>query len=240
MQVLVQKRHAHAHVHGERACIHKCECNCGRELGRECMLLAKISRSHDVDTKHVEERLESIKPIQLGNATSCKMRCYPKGCAAPSDVQGWGNKCWLLSMVKTAQPLSKTRVTCKSLVGDISDVTLIRTDATRDHSQKAEKVWRARRHANQTRARSARSRAGERARAQRARAGAPAQTRAFARANARANARARKRAQTCARKRAHANENERNTRAQTRALTNARICARRRARAGAETDGVRQ
>jgi hypothetical protein len=32
-------------------------------------------------------------------------------------------------------------VTSKSPVGDISVVTLIRTDTTLDHSQKAEKVW---------------------------------------------------------------------------------------------------
>ena len=38
------------------------------------------------------------------------------------------------------QPHSKIRVTSKSPVGDISVVTLIRTDTTLDHSQKAEKV----------------------------------------------------------------------------------------------------
>ena len=39
------------------------------------------------------------------------------------------------------QPLSAaTHVTSKSPVGDISVVTLIRTDTTLDHSQKAEKV----------------------------------------------------------------------------------------------------
>ena len=35
----------------------------------------------------------------------------------------------------------KNLVTSKSPVGDISVVTLIRTDTTLDHSQKAEKVW---------------------------------------------------------------------------------------------------
>ena len=35
----------------------------------------------------------------------------------------------------------KIHVTSKSPVGDISVVTLIRTDTTLDHSQKAEKVW---------------------------------------------------------------------------------------------------
>ena len=38
-------------------------------------------------------------------------------------------------------PRSKIHVTSKSPVGDISVVTLIRTDTTLDHSQKAEKVW---------------------------------------------------------------------------------------------------
>ena len=37
---------------------------------------------------------------------------------------------------------AKIDVTSKSPVGDISVVTLIRTDATLDHSQKAEKVWK--------------------------------------------------------------------------------------------------
>ncbi len=36
---------------------------------------------------------------------------------------------------------TKINVTIKSPVGDISVVTLIRTDTTLDHSQKAEKVW---------------------------------------------------------------------------------------------------
>lgn len=38
-------------------------------------------------------------------------------------------------------PQTKINVTSKSPVGDISVVTLIRTDTTLDHSQKAEKVW---------------------------------------------------------------------------------------------------
>ena len=39
-----------------------------------------------------------------------------------------------------APPQTKINVTSKSPVGDISVVTLIRTDTTLDHSQKAEKV----------------------------------------------------------------------------------------------------
>jgi hypothetical protein len=38
-------------------------------------------------------------------------------------------------------PQRKINVTSKSPVGDIPVVTLIRTDTTLDHSQKAEKVW---------------------------------------------------------------------------------------------------
>ena len=46
-----------------------------------------------------------------------------------------------LSKLKRTFPPRKINVTSKSPVGDISVVTLIRTDTTLDHSQKAEKVW---------------------------------------------------------------------------------------------------
>ena len=45
-----------------------------------------------------------------------------------------------LSKLKGTPPQRKIDVTSKSPVGDISVVTLIRTDTTLDHSQKAEKV----------------------------------------------------------------------------------------------------
>ena len=45
------------------------------------------------------------------------------------------------SKLKRTSPQAKINVTSKSPVGDISVVTLIRTDTTLDHSQKAEKVW---------------------------------------------------------------------------------------------------
>ena len=45
-----------------------------------------------------------------------------------------------MSKLKVALPQRKINVTSKSPVGDISVVTLIRTDTTLDHSQKAEKV----------------------------------------------------------------------------------------------------
>ena len=45
-----------------------------------------------------------------------------------------------MSKLKAAPTQRKIDVTSKSPVGDISVVTLIRTDTTLDHSQKAEKV----------------------------------------------------------------------------------------------------
>ena len=67
--------------------------------------------------------------------------CYPEGCAAPGFVPCQCNTWGSLSKLKRAPPQRKINVTCKSPVGDISVVTLIRTDTTLDHSQKAEKVW---------------------------------------------------------------------------------------------------
>ena len=65
---------------------------------------------------------------------------YPEGCAAPGDVRCQCNTRGLLSKLEKIPPQRKIHVTSKSPVGDISDVTLIRTDTTLDHSQKAEKV----------------------------------------------------------------------------------------------------
>ena len=69
---------------------------------------------------------------------------YPKGCAAPGEVPCQCNTWELLSKLKETSPQRKIDVTSKSPVGDISVVTLIRTDTALDHSQKAEKVclWR--------------------------------------------------------------------------------------------------
>ena len=64
----------------------------------------------------------------------------PRGCAAPGRVPGQGNTPEHLSKLKVTSARRKIIVTCKSPVGDISAVTLIRTDTTLDHSQKAEKV----------------------------------------------------------------------------------------------------
>ena len=66
--------------------------------------------------------------------------CYPKGCAAPGFVPCRCNTRGPLSKLERTPPQRKINVTSKSPVGDISVVTLIRTDTTLDHSQKAEKV----------------------------------------------------------------------------------------------------
>ena len=66
--------------------------------------------------------------------------CYPKGYAAPGLVRCQCNMREPLSKLKRVSPRRKIIVTSKSPVGDISVVTLIRTDTTLDHSQKAEKV----------------------------------------------------------------------------------------------------
>ena len=63
-----------------------------------------------------------------------------QGYAAPGFVQCQCNMRGPLSKLKRMSPLRKIIVTSKSPVGDISVVTLIRTDTTLDHSQKAEKV----------------------------------------------------------------------------------------------------
>ena len=67
--------------------------------------------------------------------------CYPEGYAAPGNVQCQCNMWRSPSKLKSALPQQKIYVTSKSPVGDISVVTLIRTDTTLDHSQEAERVW---------------------------------------------------------------------------------------------------
>ena len=59
-------------------------------------------------------------------------------------MQCWRNARGSLSKLAGVPPRRKINVTSKSPVGDISVVTLIRTDTTLDHSQKAEKVWASR------------------------------------------------------------------------------------------------
>ena len=61
-------------------------------------------------------------------------------CAAPGKSPGQSNTYERLSKIKATSPQRKTALACKSPVGNISAVTLIRTATTLDHSQKAEKL----------------------------------------------------------------------------------------------------
>ena len=63
------------------------------------------------------------------------------GCAAANDVPCQRNTQSGLGKPRDHNPTQNIVVTSKSPVGDVSVVTLIRTDTTLDHSQKAEKVW---------------------------------------------------------------------------------------------------
>jgi len=67
---------------------------------------------------------------------------YAKGCAVPGVVQCQCNTRGLRSKLKTTAPSKKINVTSKSPVGDIEDVTLMRTRITFDRGQQAAKVWR--------------------------------------------------------------------------------------------------
>ena len=94
-------------------------------------------------TSSVPAERQCVATRFLAN-TSCKGAlptcCYPRGCAAPGQVPCQCNTRGSLSKLKRTPPQTKINVTSKSPVGDISVVTLIRTDTTLDHSQKAEKV----------------------------------------------------------------------------------------------------
>jgi hypothetical protein len=63
-----------------------------------------------------------------------------EGCATPGHVQCRGDPRRALEQARGTLPQRKIGVTSKTPVGVISVVTLIRTDTTLDHSQKAEKV----------------------------------------------------------------------------------------------------
>ena len=98
-----------------------------------CRLQANNPSNSSIHQKCQEGRLHLLLAYESN--------CYPKGCAAPGQVQCQCNTRGSLSKLKRAPPQAKINVTSKSPVGDISVVTLIRTDTTLDHSQKAEKVW---------------------------------------------------------------------------------------------------
>ena len=94
-------------------------------------LLSSAARlSQDAATRKLSSsRVEGVRrPVTL------------KGCAAPSFVPCQCNTGECLSKLETTSSRRKIYVTSRSPVGDISVVTLIRTDTTLDHSQKAEKV----------------------------------------------------------------------------------------------------
>ena len=97
-----------------------------------CRLQANNPSNSSIHQKCQEGRLHLLLAYESN--------CYPKGCAAPGQVQCQCNTRGSLSKLKRAPPQAKINVTSKSPVGDISVVTLIRTDTTLDHSQKAEKV----------------------------------------------------------------------------------------------------
>ena len=79
---------------------------------------------------------------QLDRGECREACCYPEGCAAPCSVRCQCDTRESLSKLERTSPQRKIHVTSKPPVGGISVVTLIRTDTTLDHSQKAEKVCR--------------------------------------------------------------------------------------------------
>ena len=97
-----------------------------------------IRESHKFQSRF--EHVAALTWKLLSFITIVRM-CYPEGCAAPGSVPCKCNTRGLLSKLEETPPQTKINVTSKSPVGDISVVTLIRTDTTLDHSQKAEKVW---------------------------------------------------------------------------------------------------
>ena len=80
-------------------------------------------------------------PIVHRDITSSSNRvCFPEGYAAPGGVPCQRNMRGPMSKLSQTPPHAKNSCDSRSPVGDISVVTLIRTDTTLDHSQKAEKV----------------------------------------------------------------------------------------------------
>ena len=77
------------------------------------------------DAQHDAVATQTVTQLGVLRPASCKARATREARWASPD---------------TDLPEEKYVVTSKSPVGDISVVTLIRTDTTLDHSQKAEKV----------------------------------------------------------------------------------------------------
>ena len=71
----------------------------------------------------------------------CRLACVTlKGGPTPAGVPCWATRAGPSSKLVESLLPRKIDVTSKAPVGAISIVTLIRTDTTLDHSQKAEKV----------------------------------------------------------------------------------------------------
>ena len=95
------------------------------------------------DFRHIRPR-HAVMPFLLANlsfrTTPTNIECYPKGCAATRGSAGLVQHMKAPEQAQKDTSPRKINVTSKSPVGDISVVTLIRTDTTLDQSPKAEKV----------------------------------------------------------------------------------------------------
>ena len=106
---------------------------CGRVVGTRFAPLALRSDQEASETQGLSHSQGTVMSMHQFDSSH-------DGCAAvalvrwPHNTQGTPSKPGLRLI------LSKIDVTSKPPVGDISVVTLIRTDTTLDHSQKAEKV----------------------------------------------------------------------------------------------------
>ena len=76
------------------------------------------------------------------HAFRVRAHCYPEGWAATRKSAVLVQHMKASEQAQDSISPAKINVTIKSPVGDISVVTLIRTDTTLDHSQKAEKVYK--------------------------------------------------------------------------------------------------
>ena len=86
-------------------------------------------------------------PFAIAVVSRWKLRrslaCYPLRVCCHQDGASLAQHSQAFEQAQKDTAPRKINVTSKSPVGDISVVTLIRTDTTLDHSQKAEKVYSA-------------------------------------------------------------------------------------------------
>jgi len=143
-----------------RTSIRACKPACGRLHTRNCSPACKRGPPHAQKHKPTHERVRARRRRtqasgQAAHHEMLRQLVTLAGVLLLAECQASATH-----EVLQASPVStipkKNHVTNKSPVGDISAVTLIRTDTTLDHSQKAEKVcweiWRqgrrTRQHAN--------------------------------------------------------------------------------------------